>query len=129
MKVKRLNIILPLLFALFLVGGMLIGSRLNSISEHNSFQVYPRGNKISGVIDYITSEYVDSIDKDDLIEKTIPEILQKLDPHSLYIPATDLASYNEPLEGNFHGIGIQFNFIVELKGEIRIQFFICLSSW
>jgi carboxyl-terminal processing protease len=109
MKMKRLNIILPLLFALFLVGGMLIGNRLNRISEYNNFQVYPRGNKISGVIDYITSEYVDSIDKDGLIEETIPEILKKLDPHSLYIPATDLASYNEPLEGNFHGIGIQFN--------------------
>ena len=42
MKVKRLNIILPMLFALFLVGGMLIGNRLNRISEYNNFQVYPR---------------------------------------------------------------------------------------
>ena len=109
MRLKRLNIILPLLFALFLVGGMLIGNQMNKISAHKDFQLYPRGNKLSGVLDYITSEYVDSVSSFDLIENSIPEILKQLDPHSLYIPAADLASYNEPLEGNFFGIGVQFN--------------------
>ena len=109
MKRNKLNVILPLLFALFLVGGMLIGNQLNSISEFNKFHVYPKVNKISGVIDYIAAEYVDSINRDDLIESSIPEILKQLDPHSLYIPASELASYNEPLEGNFSGIGVQFN--------------------
>ncbi len=108
MKRNRLNIILPLLFALFLVGGMLIGNQLNRISSFNKFNVYPRGNKLSGVIDYIISEYVDSINRFDLVENSIPEILKQLDPHSMYIPASDLATYNEPLEGNFHGIGVQF---------------------
>jgi len=109
MKLKKLGIILPLLFALFLVGGMLIGNQLNRISEFNKFHIYPKVNKISGVIDYIASEYVDSIDRDGLIESSIPEILKQLDPHSLYIPASELSYYNEPLEGNFSGIGVQFN--------------------
>ena len=74
MKRKKLGIILPLLFALFLVGGMLIGNQLNRISEFNKFHIYPKVNKISGVIDYIASEYVDSIDRDGLIEGSIPEI-------------------------------------------------------
>ncbi|MFC2116284.1 S41 family peptidase [Bacteroidota bacterium] len=109
MKKIRFNIILPLLLSLFLVGGMLIGNQLNRISEPDSFAVYPRLNKISGVIDYISQEYVDSINRDYLIENTIPEILKQLDPHSIYIPAKELAAYNEPLEGNFSGIGVQFN--------------------
>ena len=109
MKKIRINIILPLLLALFLVGGMFIGNRLNRISDPDSFAVYPRMNKISGVLDYITQEYVDSLDKNDLVENTIPEILKQLDPHSIYIPAKELAAYNEPLEGNFSGIGVMFN--------------------
>lgn len=108
MKNRKINIILPLLLTLFLVGGMLIGSQLNRISEPDSFSVYPRTNKLSGVIDYISQEYVDSIDREKLIENTIPEILKQLDPHSMYIPASEVAEYNEPLEGNFSGIGVVF---------------------
>jgi carboxyl-terminal processing protease len=109
MNLKKINIILPLLLALFLVGGMLIGNQLNRISEPDTFTVYPRVNKISGVLDYISEEYVDSLNRDNLVESTIPEILKQLDPHSIYIPAKDLADYNEPLEGNFSGIGVLFN--------------------
>ena len=108
MNIKRINIILPLLLALFLVGGMLIGNQLNRIAQPESFTVYPRVNKISGVIDYIAQEYVDSVSRDELVERTIPEILQQLDPHSIYIPAKELSKYNEPLEGNFSGIGVLF---------------------
>jgi carboxyl-terminal processing protease len=106
---KKINIILPLLFALVMVGGMFIGHQLNRISEKDQFALYPRGNKLTGIIDYITQEYVDSVNRKELIENTIPEILKQLDPHSMYIPARDVATYNEPLEGNFSGIGVLFN--------------------
>ena len=109
MRRSRFNIIIPLLLALFLIGGMLIGHQLNKISEPNEFSIYPRANKISGVIDYISKEYVDPVDRSSLIENTIPLILEQLDPHSIYIPASELAEYNEPLEGNFSGIGVSFN--------------------
>ena len=109
MKKIKFNIILPLLLAVFLIGGMLIGNQLNKISEPNEFAIYPRMNKISGVIDFVAQEYVDSVDRKGLIESTIPEILKQLDPHSIYIPASDVAEYNEPLEGNFSGIGVTFN--------------------
>jgi carboxyl-terminal processing protease len=108
MKLRKINIILPLLFALFLVGGMLIGNRLGNLSDQDTFTVYPRSNKIIGVLDYISEEYVDSVDRSKLVENTIPEMLKQLDPHSVYIPAKDLAAYNEPLEGNFSGIGVMF---------------------
>jgi len=101
--------LLPLLLALFLVGGMLIGNMLSRISKLDRFQIYPKKNKISAVIDYIVQEYVDSVNREKLIELTIPEILENLDPHSIYIPASELQQYNEPLEGNFSGVGVQFN--------------------
>lgn len=105
---SRINFILPLIFALVLVGGMFIGNQLNRTSETDNFTVYPRTNKITGVIDYISREYVDSVNRTELVENSIPEILKQLDPHSIYIPARDLAIYNEPLEGNFSGIGVMF---------------------
>ncbi len=106
---KRSVTLLPLLLALFLVGGMLIGNMLSRISKLDRFQIYPKTNKISAVIDYVVQEYVDSVNREELIELTIPEILENLDPHSIYIPASELQQYNEPLEGNFSGIGVQFN--------------------
>ena len=106
---KRRITFLPLVLALFLVGGMLLGNMLSRLSRDDRFQVYPKNSKISNVIDYISAEYVDSVNTPSLVDKTIPEILKQLDPHSVYIPAVDLQEYNEPLEGNFSGIGVQFN--------------------
>jgi len=106
---KRFNIILPLLLAVFLAGGMLIGNQLSRITNSEKFQVYPKTNKLANIIDYIENEYVDSIYINGLIEKTIPHVLEQLDPHSVYIPASELQQYTEPLEGNFSGIGVQFN--------------------
>jgi len=106
---KKSATLLPLLLALFLVVGMIIGNLMSRISILDRFQVYPKTNKITNVLDYIEQEYVDSISKDQLVELTIPEILKHLDPHSVYIPAEELQQFREPLEGNFSGIGVQFN--------------------
>ena len=64
--------------------------------------------KISRIIEYIDREYVDTVAKQQLIDKAIAAILSDLDPHSYYISAEDMASYTEPLEGNFEGIGVEF---------------------
>jgi carboxyl-terminal processing protease len=65
------------------------------------------------ILNLVESNYVDSVNRNDLVESTIPAILKKLDPHSVYIPAKDLARANEPLQGNFEGIGISFNMITD----------------
>ena len=78
-------------------------------NKKDNLVLYPQINKLDAVISYIEEEYVDSVSKDDIIEKSIPVILQQLDPHSIYIPAKDLEEMNEPLEGNFDGIGVMFN--------------------
>ena len=77
----------------------------------NSFFSFRTGqfNKLNDVINYINQEYVDTVNQKKLVETTIGEMLHKLDPHSAYIPADELQSSNEPLEGNFDGIGVEFH--------------------
>jgi carboxyl-terminal processing protease len=67
--------------------------------------------KIGRTLGLIDAWYVDSTDIDKLTETTIVEMLRTLDPHSVYISAKDVKEMNEPLNGNFEGIGIQFNLL------------------
>lgn len=65
--------------------------------------------KFSRLLRLIDSYYVDSANVDDLTEKAIVEILRGLDPHSVYISKAEVEKMNEPLQGNFEGVGISFN--------------------
>ena len=57
----------------------------------------------------ITNLYVDTVDENKLVEDAIRGMLEKLDPHSTYSTAKEVKALNESLEGNFEGIGVQFN--------------------
>ena len=65
--------------------------------------------KFSKVLGYIDNFYVDTVNKDKLVEDAIVEMLKELDPHSVYITKEDVKKMNEPLQGSFEGIGVQFN--------------------
>lgn len=106
---SRKTIITPIIMALVLIAGIIIGASLKKSKDSNSFLIYPRADKISNIFDYIQEEYVDSVSQQTLVEAAIPAVLKQLDPHSIYIPASELQQVNEPLEGNFSGIGIEFN--------------------
>ncbi len=106
---NKYSVYLPALFAFLLVSGIFIGKFLPGNSNENRLMIYPQPSKLSKVLDYIESSYVDTVNRDELAEDVIPGLLEKLDPHSVYIPAKDLQEVNEPLSGNFSGIGIQFN--------------------
>jgi carboxyl-terminal processing protease len=67
--------------------------------------------KFSKTLEIINSSYVDTVNEDKLVETAIKKMLEDLDPHSVYISAAELKSANEPLEGNFEGVGIQFQII------------------
>ena len=67
--------------------------------------------KIQKVISYIDQFYVEEVDKDEIAEKAIKNLLKELDPHSVYISKEEVAAMNEPLVGNFEGVGIQFNIL------------------
>lgn len=110
------KILLPLLFSGVLVIGIWLGNFLNfnsnpsSTSANTGFSFKAKGSdKIRSVLNYILKDYVDTLDEKKIEDDAINALITQLDPHSAYIPAKDLASYIEPLEGNFDGIGIEFN--------------------
>ncbi len=77
-----------------------------------SSQVLNEGTfKFGRTLSLIEAFYVDSVNLDKLTEKAIVEVLKNLDPHSTYISAKDVKEMNEPLNGNFDGIGVQFNIL------------------
>ena len=83
-----------------------------------SAQVLNEGTfKFSRTLSLIDSYYVDSVDLNKLTEKAIIEVLKNLDPHSTYISAKDVKEMNEPLIGNFEGIGIQFNLLTRYNNR------------
>jgi len=67
--------------------------------------------KLSSLLYHIDRMYVDDVDKQKLVDAAIVSMLEELDPHSIYIPKEDLEEVNEPLKGNFEGVGIQFNIV------------------
>jgi carboxyl-terminal processing protease len=104
---KKTNPYLPIWFAMVLAGGILLG--LFIASRTGSFNFLPSGNdKIREVISYVESNYVDTLSKKVLEEKAITGLLEKLDPHSVYISAEEFHEANDPLLGSFEGIGVQF---------------------
>jgi carboxyl-terminal processing protease len=111
MKFRSISVYLPLIIALSLIIGILAGRFYNSNNSENKFIIIPKANKLDNVLNYVENEYVDEVSKSEIIERAIPKILEDLDPHSQYIPAQELQRVNEPLEGNFSGIGIQFNML------------------
>jgi carboxyl-terminal processing protease len=109
---KKLNIWLPLLLAFILVIGMLLGFKLQTgETATNSFSQGNKPQTIEELIRLIESKYVDEVNRDELVEIAINNILKELDPHSSYIPASRLQSVNEELSGKFEGVGIQFTLL------------------
>ncbi len=108
---KKLFIYLPILFAITLIAGIYWGSRLVPSTSQNSKLFHlnmNRYDKLSDMENYILQEYVDSVSREDLTREGINGILSKLDPHSQYINAEEFHEVNDPLIGNFEGIGVQF---------------------
>jgi len=114
------NILMPLVVALSLVTGLLMGWYLpGKKTIHTISGFSPSTDKIGSVLSIIESKYVDTVNRQELEETAIPALLRRLDPHSVYIPARDLTRANEPLQGNFEGIGISFNMITDTILVIR----------
>lgn len=96
---------LPLVFAAVFAAGIWTGTLFEG--RHPSVQSQAR-QKLTDVLGMIEDNYVDEVDLDSLVEMTIPVMLENLDPHSAYIPASELADANSELDSKFSGIGISF---------------------
>ncbi len=108
MKNIKFSVYIPVLLAIALVTGILIGNKLTRNSG-DSMTMGSTSGKLDAIINLIQNAYVDSISTDTLVEKTIPLLLKSLDPHTAYIPAKDMVGVVEEMRGNFGGIGVQFS--------------------
>jgi carboxyl-terminal processing protease len=106
---SRPHIYLPIAFALVLVAGLFLGFTLFKVSNSAHTGIFSSsGQNINEIIGYIENNYVDTVNATQLREEAITKMLSTLDPHSVYIPASDFVASNEDLRGNFEGIGVQF---------------------
>jgi carboxyl-terminal processing protease len=109
---SRFTIYLPIALAVVLILGIWLGSKLSFVKNdkaENSLFVKPaHHDKITDLINYVQQDYVDSVSREDLTDYAIEGVLDKLDPHSSYIPAEDFTEVEDQLNSNFEGIGIQF---------------------
>ena len=113
-KNSKRTILFPLLLAAGVICGLLAGRYVGRNSTATELRTLLRAvaqpsNKLSYTLSLIENRYVDSVSVDSLTEHILPLLVDELDPHSIYIPAEEMARVNEPLEGEFDGIGVVFN--------------------
>lgn len=116
-KNKFSNILLSLLFAILTISALYIGYIMGNFeSQKDNYSYtddYNEGDndKISLILNYIKDNYVDTVNVNQLQNDAIAALLHQLDPHSDFIPPQDFSLIKEQMEGNFEGIGIEFNII------------------
>lgn len=102
-NLKKTSVWVPVIVALAFITGLFADELLSHHSGPTATQ-----KKFQTILNLIRNDYVDEVNLDSLLENTIPGLLANLDPHSAYIPAEDLQSVNNELDGSFCGIGVQF---------------------
>ncbi|MBQ19155.1 MAG: S41 family peptidase [Vicingaceae bacterium] len=113
MNKYNIKIFLPLLLTLSVVVGIYLGSYLSSTTGNKSI-IFSKSNsksstgKLNEILNFIEEAYVDSVDSKELLENSINSMLSNLDPHSYYISPKDFNDMNDPIEGSFEGIGVEF---------------------
>lgn len=100
--------LIPILMGITLAVGVWLGTLFIPAGGGTTNVISSNSNKFSTILEMIEDRYVDSVDHVMLIESSIAGMIEKLDPHSVYIPASDLSMVNEELEGKFGGVGIRF---------------------
>ena len=105
-KNSKQAIRLPFYISIAIVTGILIGAQMASPQGVNSAKSL---SKFKQILSYIENDYVDEVNTEELVEHAINDMLEELDPHTNYINAADNAIMRSQLEGNFEGIGIEFN--------------------
>lgn len=105
---------IPLVLSIGMAGGIYLGNYLSKS------KISLEEEKLRTILGLIKDQYVDEINIDSLIEKSIPDILASLDPHSAYLTLQDLTITGDDLEGEFGGIGISFQVINDTVVVIEV---------
>ncbi len=106
---KNISIWQPLAFAIVLAAGILLGNFLSGGFNRSLYST--SAGRVGEVLNYIQKDYVDTVNTDQLVEYSISKMLEKLDPHTTYIPYKEIAVAHSQLEANFEGVGIEFYII------------------
>ena len=106
---KRFQVWLPLLFSVVMMMGIVLGYQLQGAlgGKRTNATVNINGTA-SEVLELVNQKYVDRVNMDSVNFDAIQAILNRLDPHSIYIPPIRLADVNNDLRGNFKGVGIEY---------------------
>ena len=107
---SKFQIRLPLFLALGISAGILIGATMADTGSKGS-SLNSNVLKFREILNYVSNDYVDEVDTDKLAEEAISKMLEKLDPHTVYIPSEERELSQSQLEGAFEGIGIEFNIL------------------
>lgn len=119
MNINKSNRFMPLLMALCVVVGILIGTFYANHFSGNRLNIINSGsNRLSNLLHIVDDQYVDKVNIDSLVDMAIPQILADLDPHSVYIPAKNAQAVTDDLKGSFSGVGIEFTI---RKDTIHVQ--------
>ncbi|HVG15597.1 MAG TPA: S41 family peptidase [Chitinophagaceae bacterium] len=114
MRNKKLQVWLPLILSLVMIFGMFFGFKLHQqTGSTQGFFKRDRRSSLQEALDLIQNRYVDSVQMDSLQDDALQEVVNHLDPHSVYIPSSDLSDANEDIIGNFEGIGVEFNIFAD----------------
>ncbi|MCG2461594.1 S41 family peptidase [Flavobacteriaceae bacterium F89] len=117
---RKYSYIWPAVIGSALAIGIFIGGKLHfNDSPEKLFTTNSKKDKLNRLIDYIDYEYVDDVDTDSIVDVAVNNILDKLDPHSVYIPKRDMERVSEDMKGDFVGIGINFYNIRDTIAVIR----------
>lgn len=109
MSQNKKNRFIPLIVAVSVVAGILLGNfYANHFAGHRLSIINTSSNKLNDLLHFIDDQYVDTVEINDLVERSMPQILGELDPHSIYIPVQKAQLANDDLAGSFSGIGVQF---------------------
>ena len=117
---KRLQVWLPLLFSLVMILGMVVGYKIRQDSSMPGFFKTSNKSVFQEVLDLVDLKYVDKVETDTLGNKAISGILHKLDPHSVFIPSSELMQVNDDLRGNFTGIGVEFQVFYDTVNILNV---------
>jgi len=112
------NFVLFLIVALSILIGYLLGNEkelLTIVDSRGS-----RMNRLERLLTYIENDYVEKINTDSLVGIVIEDIVERLDPHSVYIPSFERQMIVENMQGNFYGIGVSFFLVRDTVTVIRV---------
>jgi len=117
---KKLQVWLPLIFSVVMIIGMFLGYQLNGGKGKNFFG----SNKLTPLqeaVEIIKMRYVDSVNTPLLQGMAIQEIMNELDPHSVYLPPHDVQVAKEDIEGRYDGIGIEYNLFSDTVHIVQVM--------